>query len=102
MNTPKVSFDAPEEVGSLISEVVERVKRQERDDWSKDALLQLRMSLTACHANGCPIDWSRLLEADNFNFYHDVFGIHRRISTSTGELGGYFLPRFALPQGAQS
>ena len=103
----RVSFDVPEEVDSLIGKVVDRVKRQKPDDWSEDGLLQLRMSLTACHANGCPVDWARLLEADNFSFYHDVCGIQLYISKSTGQLTGNFRPHharphLARPQGARS
>ena len=54
------------------------------------------MDLDACHSNGCPLKLEALLEADDFNFAHDVFGIRRHLDRSTGELGGCFLPRFAV------
>lgn len=41
-----------------------------------------------------PIDWDRLLAADNFNFIHDVGGIGSHMDRVTGKLGGFFLPRF--------
>lgn len=56
----------------------------------------LRMDLSACHANGCPLDFERLAEADDFNLLHDVVGITRHISRETGQLTGHFMPRFRL------
>lgn len=58
------------------------------------------MDLCACHANGCPLDFERMLAADDFNLAHDVFGIARHInrdgeSPTAGQLGGLFQPRFA-------
>lgn len=57
--------------------------------------MDLSMDLTACHANGCPLDLDRLLAADKFNFIHDVVGIARHIDRSTGRLQNCFTPRFA-------
>jgi hypothetical protein len=57
-------------------------------------LLEFEMDLVACHANGCPLDFPRLLNADDFNFAHDVFGIERHLNRCTGKLGNCFLPRF--------
>ena len=37
-------------------------------------------------------DW---LEADNFNFAHDIIGIQNNMNRTTGELEAFFLPRFA-------
>lgn len=55
------------------------------------------MDVTACHANGCPLDLEKLLHADAFNFSHDVFGIARYINRNTGKLENCFVPRCALP-----
>lgn len=64
---------------------------------------EIVMSITACHANGCPLDLDGLLAADDFSFTHDVTGIHARISHRTGRLTGLFLPRFAArTQGIRS
>lgn len=52
------------------------------------------MSVTACHANGCPLDLVRLLKADDGNFAHDVFGICRHINTKDGSLNDGFSPRY--------
>ena len=42
------------------------------------------------------IDWQRLLKADDFNFLHDVGGIHKHLDRATGKLKDGFVPRFAL------
>jgi len=53
------------------------------------------MDIDACHSNGCPLRLKELLEADDFNFAHDVFGIRRHIDRRTGKLTQCFLPRYA-------
>lgn len=53
------------------------------------------MDIKACHANGNPLKLKELLEADDFNFAHDVFGIAKHIDRRTGELMHYFRPRFS-------
>lgn len=55
------------------------------------------MDLTACHANGTPLDLPKLLASDEFNFSHDVFGIRRHIDRETGELKDCFSPRCCQP-----
>ncbi len=66
--------------------------------WIKnDVALPDRMSfdmdLSACHSNGCPMDFKKLAEADDFNLMHDVVGIMNCIDRSTGKLTNCFLPR---------
>lgn len=52
--------------------------------------------LAADGANGNPpIDFERLLAADEFNFLHDVCGIARHLDRETGKLQNFFIPRFA-------
>lgn len=64
-------------------------------DSSLDRLHTL-MDLTACHANGCPLKLADMLNADQFDLMHDVYGIARHIDRKTGQLTNCFLPRFAL------
>lgn len=59
--------------------------------------LSLEMDLTATHLNGCALDLARLLEADDFNFAHDVCGIQRHLDRKTGGLLRLFRPRCAVP-----
>ena len=53
------------------------------------------MDIDACHSNGNPLKLQELLEADNFNFGHDVFGIRDNIDRTTGKLGNCFVPRYS-------
>ncbi|KKC39892.1 hypothetical protein WH87_04975 [Devosia epidermidihirudinis] len=66
------------------------------------ARINLVMDLTAADGvNGnAALDWDRLLDADDFNFMHDLGGISRHIDRATGRIGGHFLPRFTLKQAA--
>lgn len=40
-----------------------------------------------------------LLEADDYEFTHDVFGIVSNIDRTTGKVGNLFVPRFAGKKG---
>lgn len=88
-----ISFDATPEERVQIDRVVDRALAIEPrlDEMS------LTMDLTAVHANGCPLDFDRLLSFDDRDFVHDVAGIMRHIDRGTGRLVGHFLPRCARP-----
>jgi hypothetical protein len=52
--------------------------------------------LAADGRNGnAPLDWSALLSYPDFDFFHDVAGIHRHMNRDTGELMNCFVPRCA-------
>jgi len=53
------------------------------------------MDIDACHNNGNPLKLKELLDADNFNFGHDVFGIRQHINRTTGQLENCFVPRYS-------
>lgn len=53
------------------------------------------MDIDACHNNGNPLKLAELLNADNTNFAHDVFGIRANINRKTGELENCFVPRYS-------
>ena len=59
-------------------------------DW-----FDVRMDLTACHNNGCPLDFQRMLDAPDLDLLHDIIGINKHISRASGKLLDCFLPRFA-------
>lgn len=84
-----VSFDTTKKDAMLIGEIVKRGVVL-APNLSK---LQAHMDITACHANGCPMDLECWLAADEFNFAHDFFGINRHINRETGGLDNCFLPR---------
>lgn len=41
------------------------------------------------------LDLQRLLEADDFNFAHDIIGIQTNINRGTKKFENFFVPRFA-------
>jgi hypothetical protein len=43
----------------------------------------------------CPLRLHELLDADDFNFAHDIFGIYSNFNRETKQLENGFLPRFA-------
>lgn len=82
----------------LIDKITDRavaMAKAERVSYDK---LTANMDVTACHCNGCPLDLPKLLAAPDSDFGHDIFGIRRHINRTSGELGGMFLPRCALPE----
>lgn len=59
--------------------------------------LSTGMDVSACHANGNPLRLKELLEADAFNFTHDICGIYNFINRDTGKLEHGFRPRYSEP-----
>ena len=90
-----VNFDTTREEARLIMGIAKRTAAHAAHGFD---LLACEMDITACHANGCPLDLARLLAAEDFNFAHDVYGIMAHIDRSTGKLRDCFLPRFARAQ----
>lgn len=81
--------DVTKEEMLLVNQIVSRAGER---DANLDRL-SLNMDLTATHVSGCPLDFAKLLEADDFNFWHDIAGIMARIDRETGKLTMCFLPR---------
>lgn len=68
-------------------------KRAVKELTIEDNLVDLQMDITACHCNGTKLDLQKLLNADKFNFAHDVQGIRSHISRHDGQIKNCFLPR---------
>lgn len=64
-------------------------------EYTTTDIMSVSMDIMAVHTSGCPLKLQELLDADNFNFLHDVFGICRNIDRDTGKLQNFFLPRYA-------
>ncbi|MGE3175823.1 MAG: hypothetical protein AB7O32_00020 [Vicinamibacterales bacterium] len=77
---------------SLIMKVVARADDMLRG-MQLDPIPQLAMDLTACHLNGTKLNLRRLLAAPDFDFFHDVWGIHAYLNRTTGRLDHCFSPR---------
>lgn len=86
-----ISFDATPEERIQIDRVVDRALAIE----PRLDEMGLTMDLTAVHANGCPLDFDRLLSFGDRAFAHDVAGIMHHIDRDTGRLTGHFSPRCA-------
>lgn len=90
-----ISFATTLEDAKLIGQIVRRAEHLAIDAKISFDRMSMNMDLTACHANGNPLKLQLLLEADNFNFSHDVFGISNHINRKTGLLEDCFSPRFS-------
>jgi hypothetical protein len=62
----------------------------------KRDVLSISMDIEACHECGNPLRLQELLDTDDGNFAHDVFGIQRHLDRDTGKLKDCFLPRYSL------
>jgi|18_taG_2_1085343.scaffolds.fasta_scaffold10950_6 hypothetical protein len=86
-----------------ITKMVEACKRFERLH-DADELFGERMSRMMDLESAdqqFKMDWDALLEADDYEFCHDVAGIHRHADRTSypAQIGGCFLPRFAGQEG---
>lgn len=89
-----VSFERTEAEDMAIRQILDRAAGLGLIRKSGDRLSSY-MDLAATNANGTPMDFGRMLAADDFNFTHDYCGIARHMDRETGKLTGFFLPRFA-------
>jgi hypothetical protein len=86
-----VKFNSTIEDDTIITKIVKRAKVM----IPKLNSMDLEMDITACHCNGNPLKLQELLDSDDGNFGHDVFGIQRFIDRKTGKLTQYFSPRYS-------
>lgn len=90
-----VSFAVSPADSEIIRQIVDRAQTNARRAGARFDRLGTWMDLTAVHANGCPLRLADLLNADDFDFNHDVFGVIRHLDRNTGQLRDCFLPRTA-------
>jgi hypothetical protein len=78
-------------------QATEACERFERLCGTPRGYKRINLLMDLCAADGVngndPLDWDRLLAADDFNFLHDVGGISRHMNRDTGELTDCFVPR---------
>jgi hypothetical protein len=98
-NTQVLSFASTKSEDVLIRAIANRWMRMLGElagaDFYGVTIEDLIMDITACHCNGNALKLQELLDADDFNFAHDVFGINRHLARRTGAMLDCFLPRFA-------
>jgi len=85
-----INWEVSKEDDNLIHSIAERAV--DKFDFE---LLSIEMDILACHANGNPLLLQKLLEADEYEFTHDILGIQKHINRTTGKLEGIFSPRFS-------
>jgi len=89
-----IKWDATQEEMEIIQKIAKRgfIRKLYAD------VLALSMDIAATHLNGCPLKLKEWLAADDFNFFHDIYGIYNHLDRKTGKLKNCFLPRFAIPK----
>lgn len=60
--------------------------------------LDVQLSITAVHLNGCPLRLQDLLQSDDLDLAHDVGGIMTHCDHLSGKLKDNFRPRFAVKE----
>lgn len=93
-----VSFDITPVEAALLGRILDRADEVYAEFGVELDRLTLSMDLAAANANGCPLDFARLLDFPRFDFVHDVAGIPKYIDRGTGQLLGFFVPRCARRQ----
>jgi hypothetical protein len=91
----EVKFDANRVDFDTITKIVDRAWDLPWLRHSYDSRLDLHMDISAVHANGNPLRLQDLLEADDFNFAHDLSGIRNCLNRATGRLDRGFSPRYS-------
>ena len=75
-------------------DVIDRIVKRARKHGINREVIYLHMDLCAAHIT-CPLKLEELLEANTFDFVHDVVGIVNHLNRETGELEDCFVPRYA-------
>ena len=76
---------------TLVGKIVDRGWEKLREGYVDR--MSMYMDIEAVHSNGCPLDLEKLLAFPEFDFYHELWGIHDNLDRKTGKLENYFLPR---------
>jgi hypothetical protein len=96
MYIPKeISFEVSKEDQDLIDKIIKRFLETPEFKTIPWGVLNIIMDLTACKANGTPLDFEPLLSYDNFQFLYDIGGIRNYLNRETGRLEDFFIPRSA-------
>ena len=90
---PEFSKFTPAE-HEVVMQIARRAEVMYRNAGDPRESIEIFMDLSATNVH-VPLRFDDLLEADDFNFAHDIGGIARHLNRDTGQLGGCFLPRYA-------
>ena len=78
----------------LIGRIANRAQKMYRDAGIQRHLIDCMMDVDIVHRKS-GLRLADLLEADNFNFSHDIGGIATHLDRRSGELKDCFVPRFS-------
>jgi hypothetical protein len=92
-----VKFNCTKKERALVDAIIERAIKLYPVDAKIDRV-SASMDLIACHSNGCPLDFEKLLAFEDFSFAHDFSGIARHMDRETGKISNHFLPRCYKPK----
>lgn len=81
------------------AEFLEQIIIRAHDMQATSDPVSLMMDLSAVNQNDCPLDFEKLLRADDLNFAHDICGIRNFINRTTGKSNNHFLPRCTKQMG---
>ena len=90
-----ISFQTSARDRLIINKIVKRAIKMAKTLDIEYEKQDCDMDITACHANGNPLRLQEMLDANDFNFCHDVFGIRNCLNRRTGKLMHMFSPRFS-------
>lgn len=95
MGSYKIPYD------SISEEDRELIRQIARDSFPRAGSVSSRvaaeMDLMAVHSGCCPLRLQEMADAGmSVDVLHDVYGIACHLNRGTGQLGGNFLPRFAV------
>lgn len=93
-----MNWDISKKDAGTIAQIIERAWPAMQKCY-KDRI-EFGMDITAVHLNGNPLRLKELLAADDFNFFHDLYGIREHVDRDTGELKDCFVPLYSKPEGA--
>ena len=94
----EVQFNATKFDRAIVMKIAQRAHKE----LPGRSIMDWAMDVEATHCNGNPLRLEDMLAADGFNFLHDVTGIYRHLDRDTGELKGFFVPRFSKPDEAEA
>ena len=89
-----INWDLSLEEEVLVGKIAEKAIKQVKLIYPKISKLDLIMNIVAVHNENGKLRLEDWLNADDQNFYHDIFGIMRHIDKETGKLKNFFEPRF--------
>lgn len=85
------NFNLSQEENTLVLKIERRIRRI----WPDENSMWRVMDIVAVHNHTCRLRLTALLNADDFNFAHDVMGIAKHLDRESITLKHGFWPRYS-------